>query len=172
MIVYEIIDDGTLCEILNTILPYEKIKVSKSSGVIATWYVIDLPNDEIHVLIRQFSFEGETIGDVVFYHPITQFALTGNSTVAETSGIVATVINICELFPNVTTWFFSAKGGEDVPNKELMRRTSLYNRISSRMARTKGWGFYPLHSKGDTFYILSKHQIDSKKIYRFASTFE
>jgi hypothetical protein len=124
-------------------------------------------DEPLLVGIQSLIFEDEKIAEVSFYHPDSEFKQLNRFDVGGVSGIIATVIDICKNTPYVNVWYFSAKMHPYTTAKELSKRSSLYLRVSKRLAAELGLNFRTFSAMGNNFFVLSKDVISNDKIKRY-----
>jgi hypothetical protein len=155
-------------ESLNTTVPVLKTSVNSHENFIVYHSTLDT-DPQLFVDVRLTNFDDEkTVADVVFY------PATGNFKALNTFGtkgglsIFNTVIKLCEQYlEDVDVWFFSAKFAENADEKQYLKRTDLYDRLSERMCRKHSLYLSSFNPGNDKVWVAAKTKVTDADIKRF-----
>ena len=68
---------------------------------------------------------------------------------------------------DVDVWFFSAKFAENADEKQYLKRTDLYDRLSERMCRKHSLHLSSFNPGNDKVWVASKTKVTDADIKRF-----
>ena len=155
-------------ESLNSTVPVISTSVDSHENFVVYHSTLDT-EPQLYVDIRLTNFDDEkTVADVVFYPAGRNFKALNVFGTKGGLSIFNTVIKLCELhLDDVDVWFFSAKFAENHTQKQYLKRTDLYDRLSERICRKHSMHLFSFNHTGDKIWVASKTAVSADDVSRF-----